>query len=87
MAIYYTDAKIADIVERDIENFARAITDSYCQTHEDVKTMDPTTYANVYFKVFKESLQTIEKEIEAIREKEIKEFFEKDDIDLSKTLW
>jgi len=73
MAIVYTDAVVANLVERDIENFARAITDSYCQNQPNVKNMDAATFAKAYFNVFKHSLQTIEKQIETIKQKENEE--------------
>lgn len=68
MAAFYNDVNVANTVEKNIENFAKAITDSYFQTHDDVKTMNPATYAHAYFTVFKESLQAIEKQIEATKQ-------------------
>ena len=71
MAHVYGDGKVAHIVEEDIENFARIVTDSFFKTHSTAaERIDVGTFAKSYFDVFKRSLQTIEKEIKAIRQKD-----------------
>ena len=64
----YTDGKIAKVVEENLVNFAGMITESYFQNNPDVKTMDPKTYAQLYFNVFKDSVQMVEQEIMLIRQ-------------------
>ena len=70
MASFYTDKKVAQIVEKDIENFAKAVTDSYFQTYASQKYLNPAEYAQLYFKVYKQSLQSIEAEITKIQTKD-----------------
>lgn len=73
MAQKFTDSAVANIVENDIQNFARAITDSYCQNQPSAQNMDTATYTQVYLNVFKQTLQSLEKQIEIIRQKEIED--------------
>ena len=68
--IHYTDAVVANVVERDIENYARVITDSYCQLHAGNRPMDPATYTKAYFNVFSQTLRALEEKIKLSREKE-----------------
>ena len=64
----YTDKAVANVVEDNIINFASKITESYFQNNQNVKTMDPKTYAQLYFNVFKDSMQMVEQEIMFIRQ-------------------
>ena len=64
---YYSNETVANVVEKNIENFAKNITDSYFQTHPDVKMMDPETYAQTYYTVFREALREVEKQIAEVR--------------------
>jgi len=68
--INYTAGTVANVVERDIENFARAITDSYCQNHPNAKNFAPAEYAKAYFNIFSETLRALEEQINLSREKE-----------------
>ena len=45
----------------------------YCQLLAGNRPMDPSIYAQAYFNVFKQSLQTLEKQIEMTRQKENEE--------------
>ena len=71
--INYTEGTVANVVERDIENFARVITDSYCQTHSNAHNFPPAEYAKAYFHVFAETLKALEEQINLSREKENEE--------------